>query len=136
MTSRCRVLFAVSAGLFLLSCASAQTPPIRIMPLGDSITYGVGAAGGGRRSCFVCVQYPVHGDSLGLCCQAARVVAGHVAVLRKVAAVAAPQVLGRCLPPELAGSPCSFSLRLPANTSLGERPKTCRIEWLKWEESG
>ncbi len=36
------------AALAFASAAQAQTPAIRIMPLGDSITYGVGAAGGYR----------------------------------------------------------------------------------------
>ena len=39
---------AALAALALASAAPAQNPPIRIMPLGDSITYGAGSAGGYR----------------------------------------------------------------------------------------
>ena len=48
MTFHHRALLAAFASLLLLNQASALPPPIRIMPLGDSITYGVGAAGGYR----------------------------------------------------------------------------------------
>ena len=43
-----RALLAVFSSAFFFTQASALPPPIRIMPLGDSITYGVGAAGGYR----------------------------------------------------------------------------------------
>ncbi len=47
MTNPCRALVAFIAASVLLSQASAQTP-IRIMPLGDSITYGSPVLGGYR----------------------------------------------------------------------------------------
>ena len=44
------VLFFVFAACFVL--ASSALPPVRIMPLGDSITYGVPVAGGYRASLY------------------------------------------------------------------------------------
>ncbi len=41
------------AGLVLISASQAQTPPIRIMPLGDSITYGQNTPGGYRLPLYV-----------------------------------------------------------------------------------
>src|SRR4051794_37518542 len=45
--------FLVLSGILATAAAlEAQAPPIRIMPLGDSITYGSGAAGGYRNQLF------------------------------------------------------------------------------------
>ena len=45
-------LLALLGALFLPLAAAAQTPPVRIMPLGDSITYGASVAGGYRNKLY------------------------------------------------------------------------------------
>ena len=44
---------AFVAGLSFMNLASAATPPIRIMPLGDSITYGSNTGGGYRLPLYI-----------------------------------------------------------------------------------
>ena len=51
--SRCAVLALIFTAMFGVFSSHAQTPPIRIMPLGDSITDGSGAAGGYRLPLYI-----------------------------------------------------------------------------------